>query len=167
MPNHQARISGGRHHTHAADRQVIGQPSSPRRSRRAVVQRTRRSARSVSSISTKGNDHLLLRRVCQLHFAVRGHALFMWGGLGRTSEPAFSGELWPIDLKMAYCTAWHSVTRIIEPKCPRYADPGVFGFRNTDSSMSMLLLDCSERASLACSLRIGSESVIRTPCEPV
>ena len=50
MPFHHERIIGRRHHTHAADRQVNGQPSPPRRSRRAVMQRSRRSARSGSPI---------------------------------------------------------------------------------------------------------------------
>ena len=50
MPCHHERITGRRHHTHAADRQLNGQPSPPRRSCRAIAQRSRRSARSVSSI---------------------------------------------------------------------------------------------------------------------
>ena len=53
MPFHQERIIGRRHHTHAADRQVNGQPSPPRRSRRAVMQRSRRSARSTSPIRSR------------------------------------------------------------------------------------------------------------------
>jgi hypothetical protein len=53
MPCHQERISGRRYHVHAGDRQVNGQPSPPRRSRRAVMQRSRRPARSGSPTSVR------------------------------------------------------------------------------------------------------------------
>ena len=53
MPFHHERIIVQRHHTHATDRQVNGQPPPPRRSRRAVMQRSRRSARSGSPMERR------------------------------------------------------------------------------------------------------------------
>jgi hypothetical protein len=46
MPYHQPRVIGRPHQTHAADRQMRGQPLPPCRAKRVVVQSSRRSARS-------------------------------------------------------------------------------------------------------------------------
>ena len=81
MPAHHERIIDRRHQTHAADRQVNGQPSPPRRSRRAVKQRSRRSARSGSSRPRKGKDHRFLGGIHHRHLVICGHALFMWARL--------------------------------------------------------------------------------------
>ena len=53
MPSHHDRIIGRRHHTHAADRQICGQPLLLCRAKRAVMQRSRRPARSNSPTSVR------------------------------------------------------------------------------------------------------------------
>ena len=96
MPFHQARIIGRRHHAHAADRQVNGQPSPPRRSRRAVMQRSRRAARSRFTDPIEGGDHLLLCDIRHRHLSIGRHYPARMSQfiapiyVGRTFEPGFS-----------------------------------------------------------------------------
>ena len=98
MPFHQERIIGRRHHTHAADRHLCGQPLPLCRSQTCRHAIFETFCQIVITVRAQGGDHLLLGGICLRHLSVCGHALFMWRGL---LSRDLSGKSRLVELAMA------------------------------------------------------------------